>query len=521
MTLTSVGYALFFALVAILYFALPRRFQNGVLLAASVVFYCFNLPGAELADGSARPLWLRLLPLAVLAFNVVFTFFVARAIGAAKDARRKQLLALGVCVSVVVLCFFKYCNFFLPTLFGFTAVSFPLPLGISFYTFAVISYLVDVYYKATEPETNFLNWALFVSFFATITSGPICRAQKVLPQLREPRRFDAQRTCDAFRLILAGLFKQIAVANVLGLFVNQVFENSADYSGLILPLAAALYVIQLYFEFSGYSDIARGCAMLLGIDIPVNFKTPLFSTNFSTLWKRWHISLSSWLQDYLFTPIVWSRWGDHLPRVTQKNGKKEAKPFVTTVGIVFFISGFWHGNTWPFVIWGLLQGLYRVGEDLLHSWYRKPPKRPSLPVRMGKIAVVFVLWAASHVFFRIGLVSGGTVGDCLHYFANSFTDLSSSHFVSSFVTAVENGFYTRPIMVVGWCVYMAAVLAIGVYADWRQCFKMKDAHWSTGLAKLPLAARWLCYYVLIGCILVGFIMQSGGFGTVSFAYANF
>ena len=120
-------------------------------------------------------------------------FFVARAIGAAKDARRKQLLALGVCVSVAVLCFFKYCNFFLPTLFGFTAVSFPLLLGISFYTFAVISYLVDVYYKATEPETNFLNWALFVSFFATITSGPICRAQKVLPQLREPCRFDAQR----------------------------------------------------------------------------------------------------------------------------------------------------------------------------------------------------------------------------------------------------------------------------------------------------------------------------------------
>lgn len=283
-------------------------------------------------------------------------------------------------------------------------------------------------------------------------------------------------------------------------------------------LAAGLYVVQLYFEFSGYSDIARGCALLLGLEIPVNFKSPFFSTNFSGLWSRWHISLSSWLQDYLFTPLVWSRWTSRIP-VLGRHVQKP--PVISSVALVFFISGFWHGSTWCFVFWGILQAVFRVGEELLHKYYKKPAKHPKLPVRILKTACVFYLWAASHVFFRIGFNADGTVAQGMRYFADTFVNASPAAFVQSFVRAVENGFYTRPIMVAAYCAYIVLVLGIGLFADWVQIFRLRDRHISTAIGTLPRVRRWVCYYALLALILAGFVMQSGGFGTVSFAYANF
>lgn len=220
MTLTSAGYALFFTVTAILYFCVPRRAQNAVLLAASALFYCVNLPSATLANGAHRPLWLRVLPLAVLAANTLFTFYIGRAIGRAEGRRRGHLTFAGIAVCVAVLAVFKYANYAVPGLPRLLGSALPLPLGLSFYTFAIISYLVDVSRGDMPAEDNLLHWAVFLSFFATITSGPICRAQKLLPQLRLEHRFSAQRACDALRLMLWGCFKWVAVANVLGLFVN-------------------------------------------------------------------------------------------------------------------------------------------------------------------------------------------------------------------------------------------------------------------------------------------------------------
>lgn len=508
MTLTSAGYALFLPLVALAYYLAPGRLQNAVLLLSSCLFYGFGLGGHPLSA-------------AVLALHVLFTYLMARRIGAAKGARKKRLMALAVVSVVAVLAVFKYYNALVPTLLGTAGgglARLAFPLGISFYTFATISYLVDVARGDMEPETDFVAYAAFVTFFGTITSGPICRAQKLLPQLRRPRRWDAQRGTDALRLILFGLFKWVAVANVLGLYVNQVFENAAGYQGLTLIFAALLYALQLYFEFAGYSDVARGTALLLGLEIPVNFKTPYFSTNFSAFWNRWHISLSSWLQDYIFLPLVWGRWTSRLPLV----GKRvENPPMLSSLVILFFVSGFWHGNSLPFVVWGLLQALYRVGEELLHRFYKKPKKRPGLPLRVFKTAGVFCLWTASLVFFRIGLLPQGTVGDALSYLARQFRGWSPAAFLADTSAAVQAGFYAKPIMVAAYFAFLAAVLAVAFFADWRQCFRYKDQHISLAVARLRPAARWAVYYLLIGCILVGTILQSGGFGTVSFAYAGF
>ncbi|MEG1269834.1 MAG: MBOAT family O-acyltransferase [Ruthenibacterium sp.] len=512
MTLTSVGYLLFFAAVAVCYYLVPKRAQNIVLLLSSLVFYSMGLP-------KSGALWLRLLPLLILAGSTVFTFGMGKIIASSAEKKRRIATAGSILVCVLVLAVFKYYNFFVPSVLGFTSFAkLALPLGISFYTFASISYLVDVSRGDMPAADDFIAYAVFISFFATITSGPICRAQKLLPQLASPRRFDENRTADALRLALFGFFKQIAIANVLGLYVNQIFEHLDKYTGFTLIFAAFLYAVQLYFEFAGYSDIARASALLLGIEIPVNFKTPYFAMNFSSFWSRWHISLSTWLQDYIFMPLVWGRWTSHLPLI----GKKLTNPpMISSVALVFILSGFWHGNTLPFVAWGCLQALYRVGEEMLHQWYKKPQKKPKLPLRICKTICVFILWAESLVFFRIGLLPNGTLGDCFATLAKQGQGLSFAAFLQDTIGAIQSGFYVKPFMVAGYCLFILIVLSIGFYTDWLQCFRLKDKHISLRVAAMKPAARWAVYYGITGLIFAAFIMQSGGFGTVSFAYANF
>ncbi len=520
MTFTGVSYILFFVAVVLAYYIFLKKHQNAVLVCGSFIFYAFNLPRGENVS-----IINTLTPLFMLYFNVFFTFCMAKLISKASGKKRFNLTAIAVAACVLVLCFFKYSNSFLPVLITSLGLNFSalaLPLGISFYTFATISYIIDVYRNDTQAETNLCRYAAYVTFFGTITSGPICRAEKILPQLSIVQTFNFKNTCHALRLMLFGFFKWVAIANVLGLYVNEVFKSSdvlKQYSGLSLMFAAALYALQLYFEFSGYSDIARGSALILGIETPVNFKTPYLTTNFSAFWQNWHISLSTWLQDYVFMPLVWGRYQTRLPVI----GKhfKDAPPVISSVALVFIISGFWHGNTWPFVIWGLLQAAFRVGEELLHKWYKKPKKNPSLPLRIFKTCSVFVLWSQSLIFFRIGLMKGGTVADGFSYLVRQVTQFSVPLFLQETSAAVQSGFYTRPLMVMFYAVYLIMALAIAFYSDKRQCFNHKGQHICIALSTRPVYIKWGVYYTLIAFILLGFIMQSGGFGTVSFAYAQF
>ncbi len=520
MIFTNAGFIVFLTIIALAYYILPHKMQNFVIVLSSVIFYLFNTP--PLSSGNI--LQSIIAPLTLL-LNVIFTFFIAHAIEKSNGKKRKILAATAVISLVAVLCLFKYSGAFAPMLLllsGGALASLALPLGISFYTFASLGYIFDVTNGDIKAEKNIINYAAFVTFFGTIISGPICRAGKILPQLSKKREFSAQKTCDAFRLMLFGFFKWIAIANVLGLFVNEVFisgETFNSYSGSTLILTAFLWALQLYFEFSGYSDIARGVALILGIDIPINFKTPYFSTNFSGFWSAWHISLSSWLQDYVFTPLVWSRWPSKIPVIGEKYFEKP--PIISSVAIVFVLSGIWHGDTMPFFVWGVLQAVFRVGEELLHRYYKKPQKKPKPPLRIFKTTSVFILWSISLVFFRVGLMKDGTVGDAFNYITRFFTNLNPSQFLSEASNIVLTGFYSRDLMIAFYVAYLLFVLLIAFYFDWQSNFKQKSAHISLFIAKQRPSIKWSVYYMLIILTLVGFIMQSGGFGTVSFAYAQF
>ena len=277
MGLQSLQYCAFLVVVAAVYLHLPVRMQPVFLLGASWVFYALAMPA--------------MLPVTIAL--AVFTYLCGRGLAWRGGAHKTAFLRLGVIGMLGILAFFKYNGLLGGVLHGWRAVA--MPLGISFTSFAAIAYLIDATRGDCEVETSFIRLALFLNFFATVTQGPICRAGALLPQFKEEHRFDAARTVRALRLMALGLFKLVAVSDVLGLLVDEVFQNYRSYGGPMLVLAAVFYTFQLYFNFSGYSEVARAVGLLLGLELPENFKTPFFATNFSGFWSRWHISFSSWL----------------------------------------------------------------------------------------------------------------------------------------------------------------------------------------------------------------------------------
>lgn len=516
MSFSSLGYFALLPITVLLYYLVPKRLQNWVLALSSLFFLCRALPSGTQ--------WF--VPLLTLAGITLFAFFIAKAMPHSRH--KKQLTWLGVGGSLALLGVFKYYNAALPVLFGAEifekgAQMLTFPLGISFYTFAVISYLVDVSRGDLQPETDLLHFSIFTGFFATISSGPICRGSQILPQLKKHHSFDAARTGRALRLFALGLFKKVAVSDVLALYVNHVFENYTQRGGLSLIAAAIGYSFVLYFDFCGYSEMARASALLLDIELPENFKTPYFSTNFSGFWSRWHISLSSWLQDYLFMPLVWGRWTSHLPII----GKRvQNPPMISSVAIVFFVSGFWHGSTLPFVVWGILQAAYRVGEELLHRYLGKPKKKPSLSLVWAKRVGVFALWTLSLVFFKMGSASNAqgdafSVQDCFAYLGGMLHQLSPVQFAAEWYADIQAAFYAKPIMAFGWLAFVAAGLALAIWLDWLRSSKFKNKAAELVLAAQSPTLRWTIDYALVIFILIGFIIQNGGMNAQGFAYANF
>ena len=494
MSLQSFGFFGFLLVVAAVYLHLPRRWQSPFLLAASWIFYTMAMPS--------------MLPVTIAI--AVFTYLCGRALA---GRHKTAALRVGVVGLLAILAFFKYNGAF-AGLAGWQAVA--MPLGISFYSFAAIAYLIDAARGDCEVETSFLDCALFLNFFATVTQGPICRAGDLLPQLKAEHRFDAARTVSALRLMALGLFKLVAVSDVLGVLVDEVFPNYHNYGGPMLLLGAVAYTFQLYFNFSGYSEVARAVGLFLGLKLPENFKTPFFATNFSGFWSRWHISFSSWLQDYLFMPLAWA----DLSGVTR--GKLQRLPAEVCVFTVFFVSGFWHGNTLPFVVWGLLQACYRLGEELLHRRFGKPKKKAPARVVRAKRVVVFALWTVSMVFFRVGSAPAGsmTVGDAFGYLAGWFRGWAPARFAGELYSAVYTGFYANAIMVAGYYAFLLAALALALRLDARRAFHYKNKPSEVALAGEK--HRWALYYLLVIFLLAGYILQSGGFGNAGFGiYAGF
>lgn len=342
MLFNSLNFALFFPIVFVLYWFCCRsswKLQNILLLVSSCFFYaCWD--------------W-RFLFLLLISIGLVF--YPGKLMNKTKNqTQRKIWLWISIVFSIGFLGFFKYFNFFIDSFsdllsnFGLQvnpwSLNIILPVGISFYTFHGLSYIIDLYYKKIDEEKDFINYALFVSYFPLLVAGPIERATHLLPQLKKQRKFDYIKAVDGLKQILWGLFKKVVIADNCAEFANLIFNNSADYSGSTLVLGALFFTFQIYCDFSGYSDIALGISRLLGIELLRNFAFPYFARDIAEFWRRWHISLTTWFRDYIYIPLGGSRGGTWMK--------------IRNTFIIFLVSGFWHGANWTFIIWGALNAFY-------------------------------------------------------------------------------------------------------------------------------------------------------------------
>ena len=355
--------------------------QNGLLLVASYYFYaCWD--------------WRFLF---LLMFSTGLDYLAGLMMQKAKsEAYRKFWFWLTISVNIGFLGIFKYYNFFIDSFanllqdVGFQAhywtLNVILPVGISFYTFHGLSYVIDIYNKRIEPEHNFVEYALFVSYFPLLVAGPIERATHLLPQIKQKRKFEYHKAIQGVKQIFWGLFKKVVVADNCAFFVNQIFNNANGYSAAELWLGSILFAFQIYGDFSGYSDIALGTSKLFGIDLLRNFNFPYFSKDIADFWRRWHISLSTWFRDYLYIPLGGSR------------GAKWQS--IRNTFIIFLVSGFWHGANWTFIIWGLIHALLFM-PLLLSNSNRSSLKNEHYSYKdFPKIGITFIFVCLAWVFFR-------------------------------------------------------------------------------------------------------------------------
>jgi alginate O-acetyltransferase complex protein AlgI len=389
----SVTFVAFLAIVLPLHWLVPAGRRNAVLLVASYVFYG----------------WWDWRFLGLIALSTIVDFGISRRLAATTgQGRRKRLLAASLGFNLGVLGVFKYFDFFvdgavdLANSVGFdtsgAVLGVLLPVGISFYTFQTISYTFDVYRRRVEPSARFLDFATYVAYFPQLVAGPIERAQRLLPRIQDQagRRFPrAERLDRALSLILSGLFKKVVLADGVAPFVNEVFADPERFGPVAVAAGVVGFAIQLYGDFSGYTDIARGVSELFGIDLMVNFRQPYLSRNITEFWRRWHISLSDWLRDYVYIPF---------------GGNRGSSWFVArNLMATMLLGGLWHGASWNFVIWGALHGTALV----VHRFVRGGlvPSRVLRPSQLPAILATFLFWCVSMVFFR-----AATLGDAMDVF---------------------------------------------------------------------------------------------------------
>lgn len=355
MSFVSWEFAVFFIAVFILYFFLNRKLQNILLLVASYIFYG----------------WWDYRFLALILFSTCIDYFIAKRLEQADDRKRLLLLYISIFINLGVLAFFKYCNFFIESTslllqqIGFkaniTTLAIILPVGISFYTFQSIAYTIDVYRKRISAVKEFSLFALYLAYFPQLVAGPIERAQNIFPQLLQNRIITIEKIKSGLLLILIGFVRKIAIADMVSDEVKLAFDAPQEQTSFQLVRATLLFALQIYGDFAGYTDIARGTSRILGIELMENFNHPYFSLNITEFWRRWHISLSTWLRDYLYIPLGGNRGGAWLA--------------YRNIMITMLLGGFWHGASWKFVIWGGIHGAALVFHKIWSEYY--PNRNPT------------------------------------------------------------------------------------------------------------------------------------------------
>ena len=411
MLFNSFEFILFLPIVFCLYWFLPKGrlpLQNLIIIVSSYVFYA----------------WLDVRFLGLIVLTSLSTWFAALYVDASDGKRKGRwwVSLANIVLNIGILCVFKYLNFFgenfarLFQLLGFefswTTRTLVLPIGISFYTFTALSYSLDVYMGKLKAERNLLTVFSYVAFFPQLLAGPIARATHLMPQFRSVRTFDYASAVEGMRQILWGLFKKVVIADNIAVLIAPIFDNYQEYSASTLLLGAFYFTIQIYCDFSGYSDMAIGIARLFGIRLLPNFSTPYFSRNVAEFWRRWHISLNTWFRDYIYIPL----------------GGNRVSRFVTirNTMIIFAVCGFWHGASWTFVVWGIYHGLLFIpliltgGNKRYKGVICENSVLPSMR-EIGGVIMTFIAVMFGWILFRSETISQGAGYICGIFDASLFS----------------------------------------------------------------------------------------------------
>lgn len=495
MLFNSYSFLMFFPVVVVIYFLLPKKVSYLWLLAASYYFYM---------GWNAKYALLLLLSTTITYLSGVLLKWLKE--NRPDHIRAKKWVVAGSFVSnLAILFFFKYFNFTIESVNAIlkhtslptvnTSLDVLLPVGISFYTFQALGYTVDVYRGEIEAERNFFRYALFVSFFPQLVAGPIERSKNLLNQLRHPKAFDYRRMSDGLLLMIWGYFLKLVIADRISFFVDNVYANVGIYDGKYLLLASVLFAFQIYCDFAGYSTIAIGAAEVMGFQLMDNFNSPYLSQSVAEFWRRWHISLSSWFKDYLYIPLGGNRKG-------------KVRKYINIM-IVFLVSGLWHGANWSYVVWGGLNGIYQVVgaiftpvrnriKEKLHL------KKSPLPLMIIYMIVTFILVDFTWIFFRADNVQ--------HAFA-----VIDSIFNMNNQVLLENGTLydlglSRPNFIV-----LGVSLVILLTAD---ICKYRGIKVRSVILNLNIVIRWAVIIAGILGILV-FGIWGSGYSATNFIYFQF
>jgi alginate O-acetyltransferase complex protein AlgI len=483
MQFNSIIFFLSLAVFIFLYFLVKNKQKKIVLLVGNLLFYLsFGIQGLVV----------------IISILVIIYFF---GIVIERSNYNKLVFVLGIISVLIFLILFKYYNFLISNIFDSSiilpVIKSSVPIGLSFYTFSSLSYIIEVYRKRVHAEKSIFSLAQFITFFPLIVSGPIERPYNLLPQFNDNKDFDYERIKSGLIIITLGFFKKIVIADRLAFMVDKVFNNPIEYRGVALLIGAVLFSIQIYCDFSGYTDIAIGIAKILGYKVSENFNLPYYSKSIKEFWTRWHITLSSWLRDYIFLPIAYS--------ITRKlknkpflSIKSEKWSYFIGISITMFICGLWHGADWTFIVWGALHAFFLIFAFITKRFRKKIFKVVGLEKSVingfVKISFTFILITFAWIFFRANNLS-----DALYITTNLFGNFNALSIMKVFSS--RNNVYI--------------VVSLIIILESIHFIQRKESI-LVFLNKRPVWQRWGIYYFFVFVILI-----FGRFDVASFIYAKF
>lgn len=525
MSFISVTFLLFVMIVSVAYFAMPLKFRWIILLIASILFYV-----------SAG--W-KFLPFIVITSlitfgcgKIVYCYWLSSDQEIEKSSnederKEKKNKVKSKCKRLVGICIFLVFAMLAYTKFAHYAVdainelfdgktidiNIIIPLGISYYTFSSVGYVLDVYWRRYGAETNYLKYLLYLMFFPHILQGPIPRYNKLAPQLIEGHRFEYTRVCFGLQMMLWGYFKKMVIADRLAIFVTEVYSNWEYEKGLILVIATLFYAVQLYADFAGCMDIATGFSEILGIKLDKNFRQPYFAQSVEEYWRRWHITLGKWFKDYLCMPVTVSRFvKDSAAKVRNKYGSQAGKNFILIITsiVVWLATGIWHGTGWNYIVWGMWNGGIIVGSALLNKKLKVLKDKlhiddKSAGWRSFRIIRTFILAAfIPRVFTR-----SGSIPAAIGIFKNMFS-------IFNIWVLFDGSLYSYGLDRQDFWLGLVAIAVLFIVST----LKERDIQIREGIASKAIVTRWLIYYILFFSIII-FGMYGSSYGVSTFIYMVF